>query len=402
MGCDEDEVFQTTEQASTTGHQYSSTLSNVRFNDFMLRPQLHRCISDLGFERPSEVQAECIPLAMLGKDMICQAKPGTGKSAVFILATLHQIEPVDGVVSVVVLCHTRELAYQLRNDYHRLSRYMSNVRTGALFGGTSIVDDIAKLNNPRTCPHIIVATPGRLFDLLRRHYVVLNEAKFFILDECDMLLKDLAMRREVQEVFFAMPQRMQVMMFSATLPTEVQKVCRKFMREPVEIQVDDGKLISSKLQQRYLRVLEYEKTRVLTEIMDKLDFEQICIFVNAIPRAIELDNILRDCSFPSTSIHSDLDQCKRLQLYNAFRNFETRIMVATDIFGRGVDVRRVNLVINYDMPQSAETYVHRVNRAGRFGTEAIAISFITRNDDEKVLEEIRTRFGVEIKLYDHL
>ncbi|KAL1927539.1 hypothetical protein VTP01DRAFT_3776 [Rhizomucor pusillus] len=372
-------------------------VSSTGFRDFLLRPELLRSIIDCGFEHPSEVQQECIPQSILGMDVICQAKSGMGKTAVFVLATLQQIEPVDGEVSVVVLCHTRELAFQIRNEYARFSKYLPNIRTEVFYGGVSVNKDIDILRNKEKCPHILVGTPGRVWGLVRDRHLKLNHVKHFVLDECDKMLEQLDMRRDVQDIFRSTPHHKQVMMFSATLAKEMRPICKKFMQNPLEIYVDDeAKLTLHGLQQFYVQLDEREKNRKLNELLDSLEFNQVCIFVKSVPRANELNRILINCNFPSICIHSQMSQEERIKRYKSFKDFEKRIMVATDIFGRGIDIERVNIVINYDMPDSADTYLHRVGRAGRFGTKGLGITFVSSEKDTETLNDVQSRFEINI------
>merc|ERR1712012_671018 len=199
------------------------------FRDFLLKPEVLRSIGDCGFEHPSEVQHECIPQAVLGMDVLCQAKSGMGKTAVFVLATLQQIEPVDGQVSVLVMCHTRELAFQISKEYERFSKFMSAIKVGVFFGGMAISKDEQVLKN--NCPHIVVGTPGRILALVKSKKLSLKNLKHFVLDECDKMLEQLDMRRDVQEIFRATPHEKQVMMFSATLSKDIRPVCKKFMQD---------------------------------------------------------------------------------------------------------------------------------------------------------------------------
>jgi len=199
------------------------------FRDFLLKPEILRSIVDCGFEHPSEVQHECIPQAVLGMDILCQAKSGMGKTAVFVLATLQQIEPQDGQVSVLVMCHTRELAFQISKEYERFSKFVSGIKVGVFFGGLPIVKDEQVLKN--NCPHIVVGTPGRILALVKTKKLPLKNLKHFILDECDKMLEQLDMRRDVQEIFRATPHEKQVMMFSATLSKDIRPVCKKFMQD---------------------------------------------------------------------------------------------------------------------------------------------------------------------------
>ncbi|KAJ8656255.1 ATP-dependent RNA helicase uap56 [Lichtheimia ornata] len=373
-------------------------VSSTGFRDFLLKPELLRAIVDCGFEHPSEVQQECIPQSILGMDVLCQAKSGMGKTAVFVLATLQQIEPVDGEVSVIVLCHTRELAFQIRNEYNRFSKYIPDIRTDVFYGGVPTAKDIEILKDKSKCPHILVGTPGRIWGLVRDKHMKLNNVKHFVLDECDKMLEQLDMRRDVQDIFRSTPHHKQVMMFSATLAKEMRPICKKFMQNPLEIYVDDeAKLTLHGLQQFYIQLDEREKNRKLNDLLDSLEFNQVCIFVRSVPRARELDRILTSCNFPSVCIHSQMSQEDRIKRYKSFKDFEKRIMVATDIFGRGIDIERVNIVINYDMPDSADTYLHRVGRAGRFGTKGLGITFVSNEKDTEVLNDVQSRFEINIQ-----
>jgi len=367
------------------------------FEDFLLKPELVRAITDCGFEHPSEVQGVCIPQAILGTDVICQAKSGLGKTAVFVLASLQQIEPIPGETSVLVMCHTRELAYQIRAEYQRFGKYMPNVKTGVFYGGTPIQKDIEVLQSKDTHPHIIVGTPGRLNALVREKKLKLGNIRQFILDECDKMLDQIDMRRDVQEIFRATPTQKQVMMFSATLSQETRPICKKFMQNPLEIYVDDeAKLTLHGLQQYYIKLSESEKNRKLNELLDTLEFNQVIIFVKNTIRATELDKLLRECNFPSIAVHSGISQEERIKRYKEFKDFNKRICVATDVFGRGIDIEKINLAINYDLPKDADSYLHRVGRAGRFGTKGLSISFVSTSEDEEVLKQIEKRFEVAL------
>jgi len=374
------------------------------FRDFILKPECLRAVIDCGFEHPSEVQHECIPQAVLGMDIICQAKSGMGKTAVFVLATLHQLEPVDGEVSVLVMCHTRELAFQIKNEYTRFSKYLPTVKCEVFYGGVPITTNKTTLKS--NTPHVVVGTPGRILGLLRSKDLKLDKLKHYVLDECDRMLEALDMRKDVQEIFRATPHQKQVMMFTATMSKEIRPVCKKFCQDPMEIYVDDDtKLTLHGLQQYYVKLTEAEKNRKLNDLLDALDFNQVVIFVSKVARANELDRLLQECNFPSMCIHSGMGQDERIQRYKDFKDFKKRILVCTDLFGRGIDIERVNIVINYDFPESKEggqsssasdQYLHRVGRAGRFGTKGLAISFISSATDSEELGRVQSRFEVNI------
>lgn len=343
------------------------------------------------------VQQVTIPQAILGTDVLCQAKSGLGKTAVFVLSSLQQLEPVDGEVSVLVICHTRELAYQIRNEYTRFSKYTPEVRTNVFYGGVGIKNDIEILSNKETCPHIVVATPGRLKALVSEKHLRVNNLKCFIIDECDKVLESLDMRKDVQEVFKMTPHQKQVMMFSATLSTEMRTICRKFMQNPLEIFIDDeSKLTLHGLQQYFIELDEKEKNKRLAALLDDLEFNQVIIFVKSTHRAETLSKLLNDSGFPAIAVHSRLSQQERIDRYKSFKEFNKRICVSTDVFGRGIDIERINLAINYDMPPEANQYLHRVGRAGRFGTKGLAVSLVASDEDKEVLKKIQDRFDVKI------
>merc|ERR1712226_136164 len=365
------------------------------FRDFLLKPELLRAIVDCGFEHPSEVQHECIPQAILGMDIVCQAKSGMGKTAVFVLATLQQLEPTDGQVSVLVMSHTRELAFQINKEYERFSKYLTNIKVAVFFGGLSVKKDEQVLKT--NCPHIVVGTPGRILALARDKVLNLKHVKHFILDECDKMLEQLDMRRDIQEIFRMTPHEKQVMMFSATLSKDIRPVCKKFCQDPMEIYVDDDtKLTLHGLQLYFAKLAEAEKNRKLNDLLDALEFNQVVIFVSKVARAKELNRLLTECNFPSICIHAGMKQEERISQYKSFKDFNARILVATDLFGRGIDIERVNVVINYDFPDDSDQFLHRVGRAGRFGTKGIAISFVSSEPDQEVLDKVQSRFEVNI------
>lgn len=284
---------------------------------------------------------------------------------------------------------------------------MPAVKTAVLFGGIPKSEHIKALETEK--PNIVVGTPGRVLDLIESGHLKVASVKHFILDECDKMLETLDMRKTVQTIFIKTPHDKQVMMFSATLPKEIKPICLKFMQpEAVEIYVEnEAKLTLHGLQQYYLKLKPEEKNRKLVDLLDALEFNQVVIFVSKGIRAKELDRLLKECNFPTEHVSSLMPQEERLKRYNSFRKFDSRILIATNLFGRGIDIEHVNVVINYDFPQKAEEgskmnedpadqYLHRVGRAGRFGTKGLAISFVSSPEDEAALAEVQKRFAVEL------
>ncbi|KYO03532.1 ATP-dependent RNA helicase UAP56 [Plasmodium gaboni] len=394
-----------------------ATVHTGGFKDFFLKPELLRAISESGFEHPSEVQQETIPAAITGTDILCQAKSGMGKTAVFVLSILQQLDTNENqdmqdtkemnnennnnngenkFVRCLGLAHTRELAYQIKNEFDRFSKYLKNVRCEVVYGGISMNKHI-KLFKEDNIPHIIIGTPGRILALIREKYLITDKIQHFVLDECDKCLEKLDMRSDVQKIFISTPLKKQVMFFSATMAKEMRDVCKKFLQNPVEIFIDDeAKLKLHGLLQHYVKLQEKDKTRKLIEILDALEFNQVIIFVKSVTRAITLDKLLTECNFPSIAIHGGLEQQERIERYDKFKKFENRILVSTDLFGRGIDIERVNIVINYDMPENSDSYLHRVGRAGRFGTKGLAVTFVSSQEDTLALNEVQTRFEVAI------
>ena len=377
------------------GHYTGIHVSN--FKDFMLKPELLRAVTDCGFEHPSEVQHQVIPQALLGMDVLCQAKSGMGKTAVFVLTVLHQLKvDPEGAVQVVVLVHTRELAFQIQREFERFCKYLPDVKSRVFFGGTNIKTDIEALANEK--PAIVVGTPGRIMDLaVKRQKMDLSKVKHFVLDECDRLLAEVDMRKDVQATFRATPPEKQVMLYSATLSDEIRPICRLFCQDPMEILIDDEKKLTLHgLQQYYIKINEAEKNRKLNDLLDALEFNQVVIFVSKVARAKELNRLLDECNFPSTCVHSGMKTEDRLKTFKAFKDFEKRILVSTDLFGRGIDIERVNIVINYDFPEDSDQYLHRVGRAGRFGTKGLSISFLSTPADEEMMSKVQERFAVKV------
>merc|ERR1711933_72845 len=297
-------------------------------------------------------------------------------------ACLQQLDASEKAVKTLVICHTRELAYQIKHEFDRFAKYFQDVKTGVVYGGMPISKDKEMLKE--SCPHILIGTPGRVLGLCREKDLKVDKLTHFVLDECDKCLDKLDMRKDIQQIFIETPKKKQVMMFSATMTSETRALCKKFMQDPHEIRVDEeSKLTLHGLLQYYVKLSEKEKNRKLNDLLDALEFNQVVIFVKSVQRAIALDKLLVECSFPSIAIHSGLGQ-------------EDRIMVSTDLFGRGIDIERVNIVINYDMPDESDSYLHRVGRAGRFGTKGLALTFVSTDEDSEVLKKVQERFEVNI------
>ena len=253
------------------------------------------------------------------------------------------------------MCHTRELAFQIKKEYDRFTKHLdaSKVSTQVMYGGQPLQEHAAQLK--KSPPTILVGTPGRVLALLRGKHLDLSALKHFVLDECDKMLEALDMRQDVQAIFKATPHQKQVQMYSATMKAEVRTLCKKFMTSPFEIHIDNETgLTLHGLKQFYAKIEEAQKNRRLVDILDALQFNQVIIFVKSVARCAALTKLLQKHSFPAACIHSGLSQAQRSATFEQFKQFKARIMVATDVLGRGIDVERVNIVFNYDMPDGSD------------------------------------------------
>jgi ATP-dependent RNA helicase UAP56/SUB2 len=368
------------------------------FRDFLLSPELNHAIGDCGFEHPSQVQQECIPQALLGTDIICQGKSGMGKTAVFVISVLHQLDPVPGEISCLVIAPTRELSFQICSEFKRFAKYLPAVKTSVIFGGIPKSNHVQLLKAEK--PNVLVACPGRCHELVREKVIDLSKVRYFVIDEADKVLEKEDMRRDVDQIvkIGRLPAQRQTMLFSATMPDAMKELCRKYTHDATEVYVDDDtKLTLHGLQQYFVKLPTEQKNRRLIGILDSFKFNQLVVFVQSPGRARALDKILNECEYPSSAIHGDMQQQDRIKAYHQFKEFQKKVLVSTDVFARGIDVERVNIVVNYDMPESSDTYLHRVGRAGRFGTKGLTVAFVSSEEDEKMLQQIQARFEVSIQ-----
>jgi len=387
------------EEAVTGMERLCTSNYNSSSEDLMLRPELILAANESGFKHPSEVQQECIPRAIKGMDILCQSSAGTGKTAIYVLATLQQLQPVDGKVTTIVLCPTRELTVQIDEQYKLFSKHISDVKINTFFGGLPVSRDVQILTS--NCPDIVIGTPGRVLQLIKTKKLNAKYIRHFIIDECDKMLQQLPMRRTVQEIFTATPRDKQVMMLSSTIPKDMRIVCKRFMKDPYEHYMNDVAQMSLQgLQHFYASFQHATKTRDFIGFLSNWRFDQAAIFVSNSKRCDVLAHILTKLDFFATSIHKGLDQNERLSRYKQFTGGSKRILVATNLFGRGMDVRRINLVINYDIPENSENYLHRATRAGRFGAEGKILSLVASEKDAQMLSIMQDELDVEIGKVD--
>ena len=347
-----------------------------QFEAFDLDPRLLQGIKDFGFDEMFPIQAEAIAPILEGRDVIGQAQTGSGKTLAYAIPMLQGIKPEQGGVQGLVIAPTRELAVQLATEFEKLARHL-RVRTVPVYGGQSIRVQMDRLEDPRC--KIVVATPGRLKDHLERRTVRLDRVGFVVLDEADRML-DMGFIDDIRFILQHVPRNHQTALFSATMPEEIVRLSQRYLRNPLKVLIDSDELSVDTVEQKIVRVEEDEKFRVLCSLLERNLVSRGLVFCATKIRADRLARGLYDNRYDAMAIHGDLSQRQRDFAIHSFRTGKTGLLVATDVAARGLDIPRVSHVINYDMPEEAGMYFHRIGRTARAGRKGIAISFITRDD----------------------
>jgi ATP-dependent RNA helicase DDX6/DHH1 len=347
-------------------------------------------IFEMGFEKPSPIQEEAIPVALSGRDILARAKNGTGKTAAFTIPALQKTKSSVNEVQALILVPTRELALQNSAVARTLGKHRG-VNVMVTTGGTNLKEDIMRLNEP---VHIIVGTPGRVLDLASKNVIDFSEAKMFIMDEADKLLSP-EFVPIIEQLLGYFPEDRQVLLFSATFPLIVKSFMEKHLKIPYEINLMD-ELTLRGITQYYAFVEEKQKLHCLNTLFSKLNINQSIIFCNSTNRVELLANKIHELGYSCYYSHARMPQRDRNKVFHDFRNGNTRVLVCSDLLTRGIDIQAVNVVINFDFPKNAETYLHRIGRSGRFGHLGLAINLINWNDRFN-LYKIEQELGTEIK-----
>jgi ATP-dependent RNA helicase DDX6/DHH1 len=372
----------TEDVTKTKGHE---------FKDYFLKRELLMGIYEKGFERPSPIQEEAIPIALAGKDVLARAKNGTGKTGSFLIPALERVDAEKNFIQALILVPTRELALQTSQVCKELGKHIKGLEVMVTTGGTNLRDDIVRLDKPI---HILVATPGRAKDLAERKVADLSHCNYIVMDEADKLLSP-----EFQEpiealLTFCNPQR-QILLFSATFPITIKSFSDRNLKEPYEINLMETLTLKG-VTQYYAFVEEKQKIHCLYTLFKKLDINQSIIFCNSVNRVQLLAKRITQLGFSCFYIHSKMIQAHRNRVFHDFRNGACRNLVSSDLFTRGIDIPAVNVVINFDFPKNAETYLHRIGRSGRFGHLGLAINLLTY-EDRFNLYKIEKELNTEIK-----
>ncbi len=361
------------------------------FKELGLSPQIQQAIDELGFEDPTPIQEEAIPELLGGHDVIGQAQTGTGKTAAFGLPLLQYVDPGVDEVQAVVLTPTRELCIQVTQALRAYAEHL-DVEIVAVFGGAPIKSQQSQL---RSGAHVVVATVGRMMDLMSRRSLVLTAARYIVLDEADEML-DLGFIEDVEKILRMCPSGRQTALFSATMPPPIQRLAESYMYDPTTIRITPKKLTVDAIAQAFVEVSAKEKSARLVELLRTEEPEQAIIFCRTKIGASRLEKTLKDKGLDVKALHGDMSQGSRDGVMIAFKDHRVRLLVATDIAARGLDIEHVTHVINFDVPASSEVYVHRIGRTGRVGRTGRAITLVTpaqRDEIGRIERDVKTTIG---------
>ncbi|CAN8270287.1 unnamed protein product [Cochlearia groenlandica] len=361
------------------------------FNDMGIKEDVLRGVYEYGFEKPSAIQQRAVMPILQGRDVIAQAQSGTGKTSMIALSVCQVVDTSSREVQALILSPTRELATQTEKTIQAIGLH-ANIQAHACIGGKSVGEDIRKLENG---VHVVSGTPGRVCDMIKRKSLRTRGIKLLILDESDEMLSR-GFKDQIYDVYRYLPPDLQVCLVSATLPHEILEMTSKFMTEPVKILVKRDELTLEGIKQFFVAVEKEEwKFDTLCDLYDTLIITQAVIFCNTKRKVDWLSEKMRTYNFTVSSMHGDMPQKERDEIMNQFRSGENRVLITTDVWARGIDVQQVSLVINYDLPNNRELYIHRIGRSGRFGRKGVAINFV-KSDDIKILRDIEQYYSTQI------
>lgn len=357
-------------------------MEEVRFEEMGLLPEIVKAVGNMGFEEASPIQAKAIPVMRTGKDMIGQAQTGTGKTAAFGIPLLEKLDSKDRKLQAIVLCPTRELAIQVAEEIRSLAKYMHGIKVLPIYGGQEIVTQIRSL---KSGAQLVIGTPGRVMDHMRRKTIKMESVHTVVLDEADEML-NMGFREDIETILEGVPQERQTVLFSATMPQAILDITKKFQKQAELIKVTKKELTVPNIEQFYYEVKPKNKEEVLSRLLDIYTPKLSVVFCNTKKQVDILVNGLLGRGYFAAGLHGDMKQSQRDRVMQGFRSGKTDILVATDVAARGIDVDEVEAVFNYDLPQDDEYYVHRVGRTGRAGREGRSFSFVWGKEAYKLKE----------------
>jgi ATP-dependent RNA helicase DeaD len=367
-------------------------MDKMQFSELNCSKEILRAVEDMGFEEATPIQAMAIPVALSGRDLVGQAQTGTGKTAAFGIPMLEKINTKNRNVQALVLCPTRELAVQIAEEINRIAKHIKDLHILPVFGGQDIERQIRGLKKG---VHIVIGTPGRVLDHLRRRTLKLDGLEMLILDEADEML-NMGFREDIELVIEQVDHEIQTMLFSATMPKEILNIINKYQKNPEILKVAHKELTTPNISQVYLEMKDKDKVEILSRVLDMYNYKLSIVFCNTKKRVDEVTDMLQARGYMCDKIHGDMKQTLRLNVINKFKRGDIEILIATDVAARGLDIDNVEAVFNYDMPSHEEYYVHRIGRTGRAGREGVSYTFITSRDYH-LLKNIQRYTKSEIK-----
>lgn len=365
-----------------------------KFTDLPISKEVLQSISKMGYEKPTEVQEKTIPIIAEGSDIIAQAQTGTGKTAAFGIPLIDKVNTNEKKIQALILVPTRELAIQVTKELKDIGK-TKKAFVLAVYGGKSIYHQIKFLKKGNDV--IVVGTPGRVKDLIDRGYLKLNNVKHFVLDEADRML-DMGFIEDIEYIMSKLPKEKQILLFSATMPNEIKKLAEEFLSEDYKtVKIAPEKVTVDRIKQIAYRVDNKNKFSTFMDVLQKTMGKKSIVFTQTKLMADEVAEKLQEARFNASAIHGDFSQAKRERTLKNFRIGKLDILVATDVAARGLDIKGVETVYNYELPQDVESYVHRIGRTGRAGEEGIAISFFTPSEDSQFQRILKiTKANIEL------
>ena len=371
----------------------------MKFEQYSISPNIKKSLSKLGFNRPTDIQFKSIPPIMRGEDVLAIAQTGTGKTAAFAIPVLHLLDErkipgrPDGI-KCLVMVPTRELALQITGVFEQIGKH-TRVKTFCVFGGVEQGPQIAKLEKGLD---ILVATPGRMFDLVSQGHINFGRIEILILDEADHML-DLGFIRDIRDLLKFLPKNRQTLFFSATIDEKIKELAYSLTRKPIRIQISPKDPVAKNVDHSVAFIEMDDKRFFLERIVEENPDKKILVFVRTKVRAERVKSAMERVGVKSETIHGDKEQKERFEVLDKFRSGEIRMLIATDVSARGIDIPGVNFVINYDLPEQSENYVHRVGRTGRAKERGHAVSFCSQ-EEKSILEEIESYLDKKVKVLD--
>jgi ATP-dependent RNA helicase DeaD len=366
----------------------------TNFSDYHLSGEILKAIGMLNFESPTEVQAQVIPAVLGQKDIIVKSQTGSGKTAAFAIPICQLVDWEENRPQALVLTPTRELAIQVKEDFFNIGRF-KRLKVAAIYGGAAFYNQEKELKQKT---HIVVGTPGRIIDHIENGTFDTTNIKYLVIDEADEML-DMGFVEQIETIIASLPQDHMTLLFSATMPTGIKALCSKYMKDPIHVEIEEQDKASDRIVQERYNIHEVDKMQLLSDITIVENPDSCIIFCNTKQKVDEVFNMLSDLKYACKKIHGGMEQRDRLIVMNKFKLGHFRYLVATDVAARGIDIANISLVINYDIPEDGESYVHRIGRTGRIDKLGRAITFVAQNEN-RFLNDIHQYTGKEIPLME--